>query len=419
MTHVHLLTGDKQLIAVCRGVVSAYLTQSIELTVASSSELEPPNGLLFFDLSSSKSHNWQLGDYNPAFTVLFVDRQELLMHAGALMETRCRVIIKPVSAARIEMIMRQCLEQTPARSSTRQSENDALLQSILESNIRLQAYDQDRNNFLVRALHDFRTPLTALEGYSGLLLDKQFGEVSQAQAIVLERMQQSIRRLTYLSEGMFQIVLGQNALPPLKAKPDNIGKCIDQVVHEMSETFADKGLELILDISSPLHALIFERSQIERVLVNLLENAVKFSPRSSSITLRAYPYSWDRGPKNTPVADGEAERRQGSRSGTDSFRIDIEDSGPGLREESLPYIFEDYRNIQSTDDRCINGFGLAVCKLIMERHGGTILAESNGKGATFSVVLPSGSQPEDNPPWAGNSVRAVAGFEVSGKQRIC
>lgn len=387
MTILRLLTSDRQLAEVCRDVVSRQLNNRVRLIEQSVLEERDEKDILFVDLSSFDFGESVLSQCEPGNTVLFVAREEILRNADAILGAGCPVILKPVSAVRVEMAIGQCLKRQRAESTEHLREH-ALIRSVLESNMQLQLYDQDRNSFLARAMHDFRTPLTSLEGYAGLLLDQQLGAISETQAAVLERMQQSIRRLSYLSDGVMNLSLGQSALRPLKVKPADIEQCIDQAVAEVSGAFADKRIILQVDVAPPPHALHFERSQIEQVIANLLDHAQKFSPKAGSVSIRAYPYFWDRRRELIPLAVGTSDRRQAVRNGINSYRIDITDSGPGLNEASLSTIFEEHGGLDRNEERSGAGLGLAICRLIVERHRGAIWVSSKEKGATFSIVLP-------------------------------
>src|SRR5258708_36342625 len=85
-----------------------------------------------------------------------------------------------------------------------------LLDCLLHTNLKLQEYDQFRTNFLARAVHDFRTPLTSLCGYCGLLVDQRLGPLNKSQVDLLSRMQHSITRLSRLADAMFDLSVGRD-----------------------------------------------------------------------------------------------------------------------------------------------------------------------------------------------------------------
>jgi two-component system clock-associated histidine kinase SasA len=123
------------------------------------------------------------------------------------------------------------------------------------------------------------------------------------------------------------------------------------------------------------------------VLINLLDNACKFTPKYGSIEVRGYPFFWERRAKlKTAISNGE--RRTSRLQAPNAFRVDICDSGPGVPPENLEKIFEEYTSYSGGQDRSGGGLGLAICKFILNSHEGQVWAESAERGSTFSFVLP-------------------------------
>src|SRR5262249_12675379 len=135
----------------------------------------------------------------------------------ALLEERhfphVNLILKPFTPATLRAFLEQaCARFLHASSSsasvkiqTLRADRDELLQCVIQANLKLQQYDQDRTNFLARAIHDFRAPLTALTGYCGLLLGEQLGPLMDDQKEVLQRMHRSAKRLSRMANAMFQL----------------------------------------------------------------------------------------------------------------------------------------------------------------------------------------------------------------------
>ena len=114
---------------------------------------------------------------------------------------------------------------------------------------------------------------------------------------------------------------------------------------------------------------MFEPARIEETLINLLDNACKFTPRSGSIEIKGYPFFWDR--RITPGAafGASLDRRIQQVSAPNSFRIDIHDSGPGIPTAHTDKIFEEYTSYSGGQDRSGAGLGLAICRMILNEHG--------------------------------------------------
>ena len=251
----------------------------------------------------------------------------------------------------------------------------------------MQEYDQDRTTFLARAVHDFRAPLTALSGYCGLLLAEPLGPLTESQSEVLRRMLHSTKRLSRMAGAMFQLSVGRHVKRHPELQRGDIRECLDQALHEITPFADDKSIEITVDLATPTHPLFFEAGQIEQVLVNILDNACKFTPRGGSIEVRGYPYFWDRRKTKSSVPPS-AERRRHAVFEPTAYRIDIRDSGSAIPAEHLEHIFEEYTSYSGGRDRSGGGLGLAIVRMIVNQHEGHVWAENTEAGPMFSVVLP-------------------------------
>jgi signal transduction histidine kinase len=185
---------------------------------------------------------------------------------------------------------------------------------------------------------------------------------------------------------MFDLSTG----PRLSRKPDlqeaDILEPIRQALHEVTPVAREKRVDLRANhIIPPESLLYFEPPQIEQVLVNLLDNACKFVPKQGFVEVRGYPYFLER---RTLWANAGIERRLRNSEEPNCYRIDIMDNGPGVPEELLESIFEEYTSYSGSQDRSGGGLGLAICRWIVNRHGGRVWAETSAIGTTFSFVLP-------------------------------
>jgi len=266
-------------------------------------------------------------------------------------------------------------------------ERDEMLQFLVQANLKLQENDQERINFLARSLHDFRAPLTAISGYCGLLLEQEFGPLTPEQQSVLGRMLHSATRLSRISNGMFQLSAPRNVDQKLNLEQADIRDCLDHALHEVALILEDKRISIAAEIEPVPGALLFEKSQMEQTLVNLLDNACKFTPRDGAIEIRGYPYFWERRTRHS--APGRTvDRRVSHDKVFNSFRLDMRDSGPGIPAIHLDRIFDEFTSCGGGQDRSGGGLGLAICRMILHRHQGRIWAESDPSGTVFSFVLP-------------------------------
>jgi signal transduction histidine kinase len=261
------------------------------------------------------------------------------------------------------------------------------LQRLLQANLRLQEYDQQRTNFIARAVHDFRAPLTALSGYCGLLASGQLGPLNTQQIDALKRMEHSGKRITRMASAMFELSISSKVNRKLDLRESDILERIKQALHEIMPLARDKQIRVeATDIVPPDRPLHFEPSEIEQVLINLLDNACKFSRREGLIEVRGYPYFWER--RFLVQGSAPRERRIDTVRRPNSYRIDIKDTGPGIPSNRLNHIFEEYHSYSGPQDRSGGGLGLAICRMILSRHQGSIWADSHENGALFSFVIP-------------------------------
>src|SRR5229473_4027838 len=269
-------------------------------------------------------------------------RQQLgTMHAN--------ILLKPVRQAALRPFLEHAVRQynpgalEPSLTSGGRGEINDLLDCLLHTNLKLQEYDQFRTNFLARAVHDFRTPLTSLCGYCGLLVDQRLGSLNKSQTDLLLRMQHSITRLSRLADAMFELSVERN----VKREPDlqtgDVEAAINQAIHEVMPRADEKKIRITVRVDPPRQPLVFDSAKIEQVLINLLENACKFTPKKGVIHVSGYPLFWDRRSVHPTVAS--TSNGDGVRSilTPNAYRIDVRDSGSGIPCEHLEYIFEEYK----------------------------------------------------------------------------
>jgi signal transduction histidine kinase len=267
-----------------------------------------------------------------------------------------------------------------------------LLQQVLGASLELQRSHNRQMHFLERGLHDLRAPLTAIEGYSGLLLAERFGPLTAMQHENLGRMQHSISRLSRMATDIFRLSLGERGEEGLDLQPGDLADRVQQALRELMPLADGKQIRLTDDIAAPAGPLHIDGAQIDSVLTNLLGNACRFTPRHGSITVRGYSVFWDR--RRSEVHEAvEHDRRSQIIPQPNAYRVDIRDSGPGVPAEHLDSIFEPYTSYCGSRDRAGAGLGLAICRMVISSHRGRIFAEPGDHGAVFSFLLPFEEQP--------------------------
>jgi signal transduction histidine kinase len=124
------------------------------------------------------------------------------------------------------------------------------------------------------------------------------------------------------------------------------------------------------------------------VLVNLLDNACRFTPRNGTIEIRAQDAFWDRRFPRMIEGHELPDRRENTSEELNAYRVEVRDSGPGVAPGDVERIFEEYVTEASSSDWCRAGLGLAICRQIVQAHHGVVFAESNGPGGVFVIVMP-------------------------------
>jgi len=391
---VALISYDESLARLCREALAALPARHWNLLAASPGEPVPAADLYIWD-SGTRAPSPDLLERHRAQSHMFViSRAEAAEILEASPLSAVTLILKPVQVETLKTFLEQTASlhdslcaKADAGGSLRQ-DRDALLDCLLATSLRLQQHDQDRMNFLARAVHDFRTPLTAVNGYCGLLLSEQLGPLSPTQQKVLQRTLHSVRRLSRLATALFQWSAGMRVGLRSQIREADIQECCCQAVHEVKPFADEKSISIELALQAPAQALYFDPAQIEQLLVNLLENSCKFTLRGGYIRIRGYPAFWDR--RSAAVSqDGVwTERRYTNSRRPNAYRMEVTDNGMGVNPEHLRTIFQEYTSYGGGRDRSGSGLGLAICKRILDEHGGQIFADSGGQGVTFTFLLP-------------------------------
>lgn len=395
-----VVSADNRVSVLCREVLNE-LSSDWEFSRQDPSAEPGPSDMYLWDFRPGLQVPTSLDRADLRRHLFLVSAKHLSVFQSACSPGKARILLKPVTRVALRAFLADQDELSAGVVDTLRSERDELLRCLLHTNLHLQKYDQERTNFLGRAVHDFQAPLTAILGFSGLLLNGAVGSLTADQADVVQRMARSAKRLSGMASAMVELAVGSSATQPLRLQPGDIRDCVETVLGELRPLGQAKNIKMSLThFEPPTGPLWFERSKIEQVLVNLLENACQFTPRDGTIEVSGVPYFWDR---RLPLkSDCGFNRRLQDVTTPNAYRIDVRDSGPGVPSEHVHEIFEEYSSYRGPHDRAGTGLGLAICKLIVEQHHGRIWAESGNQGALFSFVVPyrrsSGEPPKADTP---------------------
>jgi len=234
----------------------------------------------------------------------------------------------------------------------------------------LLSLDRAKEDLLANVSHELKTPLTALRGYLELLADGQLGPLEPRAERAVEVCQRNLRRLTVRIEEMMMVARVHRGMILPADEPVALGQVIDTAVETLLPRIERKRLYCSLSLPPDLPQVHGSVEHLERVFLNLVDNAIKFTPEEGFIRISA------------EVA---------GHGGREGVLVRVADSGVGIPKDKLDRVFDRFYQVDPSSSRAHGGMGLglALVRTIVEAHGGAVWAESDeGRGATFSVWLP-------------------------------
>jgi PAS domain S-box-containing protein len=234
------------------------------------------------------------------------------------------------------------------------------------ANERLQELDRVRSAFVAIASHEIRTPLTSTLGYVENMLDGITGPLNEQQAHYLQQVKGNTTRLTRLINELLDLSLIEAGRLQLDKTNVGFADVVREVVETLQPLAQAKMIRLVLEhMSTPL-SLNADRDKIYQALLNIVQNAIKFTPTGGTVSIGL-----------DIVDEGHV-------------RIRVHDTGLGLTPEQIPLVFEKFYTGSGLPGRNEGvGLGLAIAKSLIELHGGAIsVTSSPGQGSTFCVTLP-------------------------------
>jgi two-component system phosphate regulon sensor histidine kinase PhoR len=223
--------------------------------------------------------------------------------------------------------------------------------------------EQMRRDFVANVSHELRTPLAALKSVIETLRGGALNDENAAEDF-LERAEGEVGRLIRMVEQLLELSRIESGEERLARERVDLGVVIEEAVRRLRPQAERAEVALEFDLDERLPLVLGDEDHLERVVINLVYNALKFTPSGGRVKVWAGP------------VNGFA-------------RVQVADTGPGILPEDLPRIFERFYKADRSRKDGGSGLGLAVARHAVEVHGGTITAESQpGKGATFTVMLP-------------------------------
>lgn len=239
-----------------------------------------------------------------------------------------------------------------------------LAEELATANARLRALDQQKTEFVSIASHQLRSPLTAIKGYSSMLLEGSFGKLSEKTHEAVDRIFQSSQRLVLIVEDFLNVSRIEQGRMKYDFSTFDFRELASRIVEEQRPTAEKKGLKLIFSAEKlKNYTLMADPGKVSQVVANLIDNAIKYTPTGSI----AAKISRD----------------------NEKILLAISDTGVGISAETMPKLFDKFSRAldASKTNTGGTGLGLYVAKEIMRAHKGRVWAESpgEGKGSTFFI----------------------------------
>lgn len=259
---------------------------------------------------------------------------------------------------------------------------------LAEANERLQELDRLKSAFLATVSHELRTPLTSIIGYSEMLAEGLTGELNQEQKDYVQTIMEKGETLLKLITSILDISQIEAGRVRLVFEPMQVGDLVTSSLSSVRPQALKKGLNVDMRLPARPPIARGDRDRLRQVFVNLLGNAVKFTPKGGTVTIS--------------LSEVAALPELG---GVEGFRVTVEDTGVGISEDQFEKIFRSFYQVDSSSTREFGGagIGLSIVRSFVEGHGGKIRVTSQlGRGSCFTVSLPlapsSSSQSQISPP---------------------
>ncbi|MGB5036868.1 MAG: ATP-binding protein, partial [Blastocatellia bacterium] len=256
-----------------------------------------------------------------------------------------------------------CIDITERREA--EADREELLERERDARAIAEMASHTKDEFLAMVSHELRAPLNAILGWARILHTKSVGPETLTQAI--ETIERSARMQSNIIDDLLDTARITSGKLRLEVRPIDIAAVVDAAVDVVRPAADAKGIQLLRVFDPELDVITGDADRLQQVMWNLLSNAVRFTPNGGQVVVRLE--------RVDPVV-----------------RIQVSDTGKGIAPEFLPQAFNrfDQADRSSTRRHGGLGLGLSLARYLVEAHGGTIVAESEGEGlgSTFTVCLP-------------------------------
>jgi signal transduction histidine kinase/ActR/RegA family two-component response regulator len=244
---------------------------------------------------------------------------------------------------------------------------------------RVQEANRLKSEFLANMSHELRTPLNAIIGFTELMHDEKVGPVSVHQKEYLGDVLASARHLLQLINDVLDLAKVESGKMEFRPEPVDLAKLVQEVRDILRTLTASKRMRIETEMDPAVGGVVIDPAKFKQVLYNFVSNALKFTPEEGRVSIRI-------------LSEGSQE-----------FRLEVEDTGIGIRPEDLGRLFVEFQQLDSSTTKKYpgTGLGLALTKRIVEAQGGAVgVRSAPGKGSLFFAVLGrelGEAHPQENP----------------------
>jgi signal transduction histidine kinase/CheY-like chemotaxis protein len=293
------------------------------------------------------------------------------------------------------------LLETLANQSAVAIHNARVYRELEEKTRQLEVASRHKSEFLASMSHELRTPLNAVIGFSDVLLERMFGELNERQEEYVRDIRNSGRHLLELINDILDLSKVEAGRMELELAPVALPELLEEGVAMVRERAERNAIALNLDLAADVDTVLADEVRLKQVILNLLTNAVKFTPDGGSVSVTA-------------------------RSVGGEVHVSVCDTGIGIAEADQERIFEAFQQGSRPSRTEGTGLGLTLSRRIIDLHGGRLWMESEvGAGSTFTFAIPAppasrtgvDESPEDAPSVTGDLARAGTVLVVEDDRR--
>lgn len=336
---------------------------------------DAPSGILF------------INDFKPR---MFTERQKASLNLLAGLTGICLekiAMVEKIDALNLQFLqMMQSIEDKTREIEElkRNLEQKVTVRTeeLEKINKELEYANQLKGRFIANMSHELRTPLNSIIGFSDVLLDRTFGDLSENQERYIKNIYTAGKHLLELINNLLDIAKIESGKYEMVYETFLVDDVIDEVVNTMKPLSENKFIEILTSIGDNINAITADKVKLKQILYNLLSNAIKFTPEGGMAKVSV---SREEQPEKYYLV---------AVPGLEFIRFSVQDNGIGISPEDRERIFDEFEQVGSSFTQKYGGvgLGLALTRKLVELHGGMITVESTpGEGSTFIFILPVAS----------------------------